>query len=308
MGTQFSFPRGLRRFVHLTPVALLALSAGCDANNLGEHHESASDAVVGSNMSKQRQDQAFSTSIVEGSPDLWTAGSCAGACGGPAPDRSCWCTNDCFKFGDCCKDFEKECLAGGTPGSGGSGGSKKNPKVTILNVMAHGPGCSVDPRTGKAGYSYQINGLPGVPNGSQFFAQMHSFELQSQSDKARGSCQLTAAIQWTPGHRVVIDHANIMDNMVLWKSEDGSAEVAFRANAGSGPGYRVAISRRSPFIGTFDEDFSDALNTHTSCAGVGYLTFTIDGKVEANNDEAEADLSHFNAGLRIAEPGETPDC
>lgn len=44
-------------------------------------------------------------------------GSCAGHCGGPSADGSCYCDQECPSYGDCCADVG---LCG--PGVGGAGG------------------------------------------------------------------------------------------------------------------------------------------------------------------------------------------
>ena len=36
-------------------------------------------------------------------------GSCASACGGAAPDKSCYCDDSCEQYGDCCEDYATEC-------------------------------------------------------------------------------------------------------------------------------------------------------------------------------------------------------
>ncbi len=37
--------------------------------------------------------------------------SCAGSCGGNAGD--CWCDESCEQYGDCCSDYQQECVGGG---------------------------------------------------------------------------------------------------------------------------------------------------------------------------------------------------
>jgi hypothetical protein len=50
---------------------------------------------------------------------LPSAGSCTGACGGPAPDESCFCDVACSTYGDCCADFTLACPAeASTPATG----------------------------------------------------------------------------------------------------------------------------------------------------------------------------------------------
>ena len=45
------------------------------------------------------------------------ANSCAGACGGPSADGTCYCDDACFEMGDCCGDVCAQC-----PTLGGCGG------------------------------------------------------------------------------------------------------------------------------------------------------------------------------------------
>ena len=44
--------------------------------------------------------------------------SCAGNCGAPSPDKSCYCDSQCEKFKDCCTDYATECKESRTPASG----------------------------------------------------------------------------------------------------------------------------------------------------------------------------------------------
>jgi hypothetical protein len=37
-------------------------------------------------------------------------GSCFAACGGAAPDKSCYCDDGCAQYGDCCSDYASQCL------------------------------------------------------------------------------------------------------------------------------------------------------------------------------------------------------
>ena len=37
-------------------------------------------------------------------------GSCSSACGGAAPDKSCYCDASCEDYGDCCTDYASQCL------------------------------------------------------------------------------------------------------------------------------------------------------------------------------------------------------
>lgn len=48
------------------------------------------------------------------------ANTCAGSCGGPSPDGSCYCDDLCSDYGDCCGDICTHCPT--APGCGGNGG------------------------------------------------------------------------------------------------------------------------------------------------------------------------------------------
>jgi hypothetical protein len=37
------------------------------------------------------------------------AGSCQSACGGAAPEKSCYCDAECESYGDCCADYADQC-------------------------------------------------------------------------------------------------------------------------------------------------------------------------------------------------------
>jgi hypothetical protein len=42
-------------------------------------------------------------------PEPTPAPSCAGNCGGAAPDKSCYCDAACTQYGDCCGDYAAQC-------------------------------------------------------------------------------------------------------------------------------------------------------------------------------------------------------
>ncbi|MEZ4226594.1 MAG: hypothetical protein R3B13_36945 [Polyangiaceae bacterium] len=44
--------------------------------------------------------------------------SCAGNCGAPSPDKSCYCDSLCEKYKDCCADYQAQCKETRTPASG----------------------------------------------------------------------------------------------------------------------------------------------------------------------------------------------
>jgi len=46
-------------------------------------------------------------------PDAPAGPTCAGACGGAASGGQCWCDDLCSNYGDCCDDYEAECVDAG---------------------------------------------------------------------------------------------------------------------------------------------------------------------------------------------------
>jgi hypothetical protein len=67
--------------------------------------------------------------------------SCAGICGGPAADESCWCDGECQAYGDCCPDYLQVCDAPPPPVEGGCNASVCN---TANPALENGSACYCD--------------------------------------------------------------------------------------------------------------------------------------------------------------------
>lgn len=307
------FPRISSPFklaLYLAPAALLALSTGCDRDDLVGSPNSVNNAGNSSTLSRERQDQALMSSVVEGNPDLWAPGSCAGACGGPAPDRSCFCDASCVRHGDCCHDYQRECLADG--GGGNDQPKKKKPEIKILNVQVSGSGCGRDPSTGRPNHETFINSFNAdhgyKDNSFRTYFRNKVFELGTPEGTPSKACRLTALVKWTPGHRITVHQVSFEGEARLHGTLEGTANFAIRPNAGSGPGEVSEANYSSPFDAPIGHGWLRFPDTYSNCSGLGYVTYDLNAGVMAQGGSAKGGVKSFHSALQFPQAGEVPDC
>lgn len=307
----------LSYFIHFAPVALLAFSTACDRDELAGPKNSVNGADDGPKISRERQDQALMSTVVADDPDRWAAGSCAGACGGPSPDKSCWCTSDCVKYNDCCHDYELECLggggSGGGPGSGAGNKPKENkPQIKILDVQVSGSGCARDPRTGRLNHEVFISsfneGHGYKDNAFRVYFQNGVFDIGHPVGTASKNCTVNALVKWTPGHRITVHQVEMEGEAELYGTLEGNADFRVRPNAGQGPGDTFHKNFSTPFEAGFGSGASLSPDTWSNCSGLGYIRYDLNATVEAQSGSANAKLERFHSAIQFPDPGTVPEC
>lgn len=298
-------PRPLFQLFYTTPLVALALCVGCDGDDLPTPHDPMNNSVPGKTvLSRERQSQAMNTSIAEGNPNAWAPRSCAGACGGPAPDRSCWCDSTCTRYGDCCSDYVRECLAGD-----GSGQPEKKAEVKILQVYVSGDDCGDDPKTGSPNFEVSISDFDDDDD-NRFLVKLlnNTFALSQPEGAQKKQCRFAALVKWTPGHRVRIHQAYIEGAVDLGGTLQGQSSFEVVANAGNGPGEPQTSDFSAPFDAPFGSGWLGGFDTYSNCSGLGYVVFDMTGELSTQGGPVNSLIHTFDASLTIAKDGQAPEC
>lgn len=293
-------------------LAALAMTA-CDEGALPDDTEAQSpvEAASAEQGVERRPEQALDAEIVEQDRSLWAAGSCAGACGGRSPDRSCWCDSGCSRFGDCCSDYRRECVEKDSENDSENDSSSSGPGTfSITGYSVSGNGCEGYAPSGEPREKTIItNSIPGGPK-DYIQTAFDDFESRTPEGSARKRCKLTVYAKWTPGKRVIIGNAQQSGGVDLSASDWGRARFGTRIRFGYSSSADKSFSFSNRAEDSYDRKwYASSLGVYSNCSGYGSFTFDMSTQLSGSySDEASASVDVFSAIFRLGKSYEVPGC
>lgn len=292
----------MNKLISMTSLVLCITSiTGCDDAQPHSDQSSSEQAEDGN-----RAQALQSTPIASTNESLWAPRSCAGACGGPSPDRYCWCDASCVRHDDCCYDYQREC--GGQEDSDEDSESSDNTpgSFSITGYSMSGEACDgIVPKH----ETLITNSMPGGPD-DYIQSTFDAFEVEQPEGKSSQRCRMTVYAKWTPGKRMLLSNFQQSGYAELSSSSRGRATLETRIRAGYTSSANKSFSLSSPYSDSYDRSWgASSLNVYSSCSGSGSFTFDLSARVSGGySGEVSADVDIVSALFRLAKPYEVPGC
>lgn len=259
-----------------------------------------------------RVDSLQSTPIVTEDDSLWAARSCAGACGGPSPDRYCWCDTSCVRHRDCCSDYWRECTEDDSDSDDSDNDSTENKpgSFSITGYSMSGDGCDGYAPSGQPKHkTFITNSFPGGPD-DYIQSTFDAFDVEQPGGKTSQRCRMTVYAKWTPGKRILVSNFEQSGYADLSSSSRARARLETRIRAGYTSSANKSFSYSSPFSDSYDRSWgASSLDVYSSCSGHGSFTFDMNVRVGGgSSQEATASIDTVSALFRLAKSYEVPGC
>lgn len=298
---------------NLVPLLILSISAlpACDP---AETNDAAAPESSDLSDDQARGESLQSEPIAMEDSSLWAPRSCAGACGGPSPDRYCWCDSSCSRHGDCCYDYRRECVDNDSDNDDNDSDNDSSDNTpgsfSITGYSMSGDGCDGYTPSGQPKHKTMItNSLPG---GTDDYIQstFDAFDVKVPDGRSSQRCRMTVYAKWTPGKRILISSFEQSGYADLSSSSRGRARLETRIRAGYASSANKSFSFSSPFSDSYDKGWgASSLDVYSGCSGHGSFTFDLNVRVNGGySQEASASVDTVSALFRLAKSYEVPGC